>query len=197
MRQPNSSRPGPLRLAARWTRSRAASGRGRHPWRTGWLASAAVIAATLSVAACGSSSPSSGGTASASPSAASGAASSASALKTSTIGGATVLTNARGFTLYMFAPDTATASKCNGSCAQVWPAVAGPVTAGPGVTGTLGTITRANGATQATYDGHPLYTYAGDTQPGQAKGNGLNGVWHEVTASGAASSSSSAGGNGY
>jgi len=197
MRQPNSSRPGPLRLAARWTRSRAASGRGRHPWRTGWLASAAVIAATLSVAACGSSSPSSGGTASASPSAASGAASSASALKTSTIGGATVLTNARGFTLYMFAPDTATASKCNGSCAQVWPAVAGPVTAGPGVIGTLGTITRANGATQATYDGHPLYTYVGDTQPGQAKGNGLNGVWHEVTASGAASSSSSAGGNGY
>ena len=188
MRQQHIPGSGPLRFA---------SGLSKQPRRTVWLASAAVIAATLSVAACGSSSPSSGGTASAPPSAASGAASSASALKTTTIGGAAVLTNARGFTLDMFAPDTATASKCNGSCAQVWPAVAGPVTSGPGVTGTLGTITRANGATQATYDGHPLYTYAGDTQPGQAKGNGLNGVWHEVTASGAASSSSSAGGNGY
>jgi predicted lipoprotein with Yx(FWY)xxD motif len=43
------------------------------------------------------------------------------------------------------------------------------------------------GSTQATYDGHPLYTYTADTAPGQAKGNGLNvegGVWHEVTASG-------------
>jgi hypothetical protein len=56
------------------------------------------------------------------------------------------------------------------------------------VTGTLGTITRPGGATQATYDGHPLYTYAGDTAPGQAKGNGLNasgGLWWEMTVSGA------------
>ena len=187
MRQPNSSRPGPLRLAARWTRSRAASGRGRHPWRTGGLASAAVIAAALSVAACGSSSPGSSGAASASPSAASGSGSSGSALKTTTINGVTLLTNAQGFTLYMFAPDTAGTSKCNGSCAQVWPPVNGPVTAGPGVIGTLGTITRANGATQATYDGHPLYTYIGDSAPGQASGNNLNlngGLWHIVVVTG-------------
>ena len=60
---------------------------------------------------------------------------------------------------------------------------------GPGVTGKLGTIKRSDGSEQATYDGHPLYTYVGDTAPGQAKGNGLNlsgGVWHEMTASGAA-----------
>jgi hypothetical protein len=57
---------------------------------------------------------------------------------------------------------------------------------------------------QATYNGHPLYTYKGDTAPGQAKGNGLNiqgGLWHEVTVSGAAapapSGSASAGGGGY
>ena len=158
-----------------------------------------MIAAALSVAACGGSSPGSSGAASASPSAASGSVSSGSALKTTTINGITVLTNAQGFTLYMFAPDTVTASKCNGSCAQIWPPVKGPVTAGPGVTDTLGTIKRANGATQATYNGHPLYTYAGDTQVGQAKGNGLNGVWHEVTASGTAAPASSpgAGGNGY
>ena len=191
MRHQDTSGPGPLRQAGRWARA------GRPRWRTGFLASAAVIAAALSVAACGSSSPSSSGPPSTSPAA--GSVSSGSALKTTAIGGITVLTNARGFTLYMFAPDTGTTSKCTGSCAQVWPPVTGPATAGPGVTGTLGTLTRAGGATQASYDGHPLYTYAGDTQPGQAKGNGLNGVWHEVTASGTAPAAASpaAGGNGY
>jgi len=198
MRQQYIPGSGPLRLAARWGHSRAASGLSKHPWRTVWLASAAVIAATLSVAACGSSSSSPSAPASAPPGAVSGSASSASALKTTTIDGATVLTNTQGFTLYMFAPDTGTASRCNGSCAQIWPPVTAPVIAGPGITGTLGTITRADGATQATYNGHPLYTYAGDTQPGQAKGNGINGVWHEVApGTAAAASSPGTGGNGY
>jgi predicted lipoprotein with Yx(FWY)xxD motif len=100
--------------------------------------------------------------------------SSSSAVKTATINGATVLTNAKGLTLYSFAPDTGSTSNCNGTCAQLWPPVHGPVTAGPGVTGSLGTIRRANGAIQATYNGHPLYTYVADTAPGQATGNGLN-----------------------
>ena len=130
------------------------------------------------------------------------ASSSSSAVKTARINGATVLTNARGLTLYSFAPDTPTTSKCNGSCAHSWPPVEGPATAGPGVTGTLGTITRSDGTIQATYKGHPLYTYLGDTAPGQAKGNGLNvsgGVWHEVTVSGSAvpASSPSASSHGY
>ena len=183
MTEQSTSRPGRARPAARWRRRRAAPGHGRHPWRLAWLASAAVIAAALAVAACGSSPP--GGAASAPPGAASSAASSGSALKTTTINGAAVLTNAQGFTLYSFAPDTATTSQCNGSCAQIWPPVNGPGTAGPGVPGTLGTIARSNGATQATYNGHPLYTYVGDTLPGQANGNNLNlngGLWHEVTA---------------
>jgi predicted lipoprotein with Yx(FWY)xxD motif len=108
-------------------------------------------------------------------------------LKTTTIHGVTVLTNAKGLTLYWFAPDTATKSVCNGSCAQYWPPVPGHATAGPGVTGTLGTITRSDGSSQATYNGHPLYTYISDTAPGQANGNNLNlngGLWHEVTISG-------------
>ena len=198
MRQQYIPGSGSLRLAARRGHSRVASSRSKHPWRTVWLASAAVIAAALSVAACGSSSSSSSGPASAPHSAASGSASSASALKTTTIDGATVLTNTKGFTLYMFAPDTGTASKCNGSCAQIWPPVTSPVIAGPAITGTLGTIKRADGATQATYNGHPLYTYAGDTQPGQAKGNGIKGVWHEVTPGTAATASSpGTGSNGY
>jgi len=117
-------------------------------------------------------------------------------------GTATVLTNAKGFTLYSFAPETMTTSKCNHSCAQIWPPATGPATAGSGVTGTLGTITRANGATQATYNGRPLYTYRADTAPGQANGNGITafgGRWHEVTPSGAAAPAptSSGGGNGY
>jgi predicted lipoprotein with Yx(FWY)xxD motif len=110
-----------------------------------------------------------------------------SALHTARIGGVTVLTNAKGLTLYWFAPDTSSKSVCNGSCAAYWPPVRGPLTAGPGVTGRLGTITRTGGGTQETYDGHPLYTYIGDSGPGQAHGNNLNlngGFWHVVPVSG-------------
>ena len=110
------------------------------------------------------------------------------ALDVKTIGGQQVVTNSAGFTVYWFAPDTSTTSKCTGSCATYWPPVKGPATAMSGVTGKLGTITRPDGTTQATYDGHPLYTYVGDTAPGQAKGNGLNlsgGLWYEMTVSGA------------
>ena len=172
-------------------------------------AAAGLAALALAVSACGSSSSSSSATstpaAGASSPAASAPASSASAnmVLSTTINGTQVLTNSKGFTLYWFVPDTSTKSNCNGSCATYWPPVKGPVTAGSGVTGTLGTITRSDGSTQATYDGHPLYTYVGDTAPGQAKGNGLNlsgGVWHEMTVSGAtasgSSSSSSSGGSG-
>ena len=167
--------------------------------RSKWLAAALLTTAVLVTAACGSSSSSSSSPASTSA----GQASSATALKTATISGAAVVTNAGGFTLYWFAPDTATKSNCNGGCAQIWPPVKGPATAGTGITGKLSTITRADGSTQATYNGHPLYAYTGDTAPGQANGNGINasgGVWHEVTVSGTAapaSSPSSGGGGGY
>jgi predicted lipoprotein with Yx(FWY)xxD motif len=107
-------------------------------------------------------------------------------LKTTTIGGATVLTNAKGFTLYSFAPDTPASSKCYGSCAVYWPPVTGTTAAGQGLPGKVTTITRTDGSHQLTYNGHPLYTYIGDTSPGQASGNNLNlngGLWHEVPAS--------------
>ena len=108
-------------------------------------------------------------------------------LKTAEIGGVTVLTDAKGRTLYWFAPDTAATSQCTGSCAVYWPPVTGRPEAGPGVTGKLGTIKRPGGATQATYDGHPLYTYVGDSAPGQAKGDKLDlsgGYWYEIHVSG-------------
>jgi predicted lipoprotein with Yx(FWY)xxD motif len=107
------------------------------------------------------------------------------ALKTATIGGATVLTNTKGFTLYSFAPDTPASSKCYGACAAYWPPVTGSTAAGNGLPGKVTTITRTGGAHQLTYNGHPLYTYVGDTAPGQAHGNNLNlngGLWHVVPA---------------
>ena len=164
-------------------------------------AAAAALVACSSAGASPSPSPSSSSSSSSSP-----AAAATSTVKTATISGVTVLTNSAGFTLYSFAPDTPTTSKCNGTCAQNWPPLKGPVTAA-GVTGTFGTITRSDGSVQATFGGHPLYTFAGDTAPGQNKGNGLNaagGLWHEITTSGTAApapagaaSGSSGGGSGY
>jgi predicted lipoprotein with Yx(FWY)xxD motif len=179
---------------------------------------AGLAAFALTVSACGSSGSSSSATTSTTPAA--GASSSTAASPASGSGGATVtakaiggqhvLTDSKGLTLYWFGPDTPTKSNCSGSCATYWPPVTGPVTAGSGVTGTLGTITRSDGTKQATYDGHPLYTYVGDKGPGENKGNGLNlsgGLWYEMTVSGAtpaagsgaspSASSSSKGGYGY
>jgi len=173
---------------------------------------AGLAALALTVSACASSG---GSSAISTPAAAASASATAAAsgsggntVSARTIGSQQVLTNAQGLTLYWFAPDTSTTSKCTGSCATYWPPVKGPVTAGAGVTGTLGTITRPDGTTQATYDRHPLYTYAADTAPGQNKGNGLKvsgGLWYEMTVSGATpaagasakSTTSGSGGYGY
>ena len=154
------------------------------------LALPAAAAAAAVMAACSSSGAPSG-----TPSSSSGGGSSAHAaaavggLTTAKIGGATVLTNVKGFAVYSFAPDTMTKSECTGACAAVWPPVKGPTTAGMGLTGKLGTIKRPDGSIQATYNGHPLYTFIKDTGPGTDKGNGLNafgGRWHALTASGSA-----------
>jgi predicted lipoprotein with Yx(FWY)xxD motif len=111
------------------------------------------------------------------------AASTGVTLRTATISGTTVLTNADGLTLYLFAPDTRGTSRCTGSCTAYWPPVNGHPRAAPGITGKLGTIQRPGGGVQATYDGHPLYTYIGDSGRGQARGNNLDlngGLWYEV-----------------
>jgi predicted lipoprotein with Yx(FWY)xxD motif len=174
--------------SARMSRSDARAG--SRPSLAGWTQGDAVPAAlavpavaAISVVALGlmgaalASASSSGGSGS------SATVASGSMLRTENIGGATVLTNSQGRTLYWFAPDTSSKSACYGSCAQYWPPVFGPDKAGPGVTGTLATISRTGGSLQETYNGHPLYTYIGDSAPGQANGNNLNlngGLWHEV-----------------
>jgi predicted lipoprotein with Yx(FWY)xxD motif len=159
-----------------------------------WTPAVLVIPALL-LAACGSSTPpssasgngssmstkSSTGMTGKSKSGSSGMMSSSTAtlMKVKTSIGP-VLADSKGFTLYWYSKDTRMTSACTGGCATAWPPVIGKPAAAMGVrlTGKLGTITRAGGMTQATYKGHPLYTYAGDTAPGQVKGNGLGGVWH-------------------
>ena len=98
-----------------------------------------------------------------------------------------MLTNASGFTLYWFAPDTPTASRCTGSCTAYWPPVIGSPTSRAGRDRQAGHRQAAGRTVQATYDGHPLYTYVGDNGPGQANGNNLDlngGLWYEVRVSG-------------
>jgi predicted lipoprotein with Yx(FWY)xxD motif len=175
-----------------------------HRWAKLFAAPVLVVGAAL-IAACGSSTP----PASSSSSPPSGAHASTVTIMTRSTSKGTVLTNAAGKTLYWFAIDTSTTSKCTGTCATYWPPVIGKPTAAAGASlpHGFGTITRPGGQIQATYDGHPLYTYVSDTAAGQIGGNGLNlsgGLWWAMTPSGAklgstsaSSTSSSSGGYGY
>lgn len=96
----------------------------------------------------------------------------------------TILTNAQGMTLYYFKPDTQTASKCSGNCAQTWPALLAPSSQTPTSSSTLpGTLSAhqtANG-NQVAYNGHFLYTFSGDSAPGDTNGEGIGGQWFVAT----------------
>jgi two-component system, OmpR family, sensor histidine kinase KdpD len=118
MTEQNTSWPGRMRPAAEPARRRPPPSQARHPRRLRWLASAAAAAAALAVVACGSSAGSVS-TPSHAAAPASGMAASGSTLKTTTINGVTVLTNAKGFTLYSFGPDTPAKSNCNDTCAEL------------------------------------------------------------------------------
>jgi predicted lipoprotein with Yx(FWY)xxD motif len=106
----------------------------------------------------------------------------------------TVLTGPTGMTLYTHAGDSATSSTCSGQCATAWPPLAttGQPMAGTGVTGQLGTLTRADGTTQVTYGGLPLYYWQGDAKAGDVTGNGVNG-FSVATVSGAGPAPSASG----
>jgi predicted lipoprotein with Yx(FWY)xxD motif len=103
----------------------------------------------------------------------------------------TFLTNGSGRAVYLWVKDTSDASQCSGACAGAWPPVTatGSVTAGgSAVASDLGTITRSDGTKQVTYDGHPLYYFAGDSGSGQANGQGSDSFgakWWLVTPAGA------------
>jgi predicted lipoprotein with Yx(FWY)xxD motif len=164
-------------------------------------------------AACGSSSTSATssapGAAASAPAATAPATPSAATvvLKTDQTSLGMVLTNGGGFTVYWFAKDTPTSSACAGACAAAWPPVIGVPRAASGVklTGKLGEIKRSDGTMQATYDGHPLYLFAGDSAPGQVNGNGVDGfgaLWYAIkigpstTSSTVGTGSSGSGGGG-
>jgi predicted lipoprotein with Yx(FWY)xxD motif len=102
-----------------------------------------------------------------------------------TVTSGTVVANGTGYTLYWFSKDTATYTACDDVCVPQWPPATGTpeLAAGTTLPGTLGTLRRSNGVIQATYDGHPLYTFAGDFDPGDVGGNGVvqfGGTWHVV-----------------
>ena len=91
--------------------------------------------------------------------------------------GAAGLVDSLGLSLYVFANDTADSgvSACGSGCLAVWPPLTAlaPLTAGPGVTGVLGTITRDDGTTQVTYDGLPLYYFVNDKTAGDTLGKDI------------------------
>jgi predicted lipoprotein with Yx(FWY)xxD motif len=97
---------------------------------------------------------------------------------------------ANGMSLYLFTNDTGSASTCTGECAVNWPplivAAASDATAGPGISGAVGTITRDDGTLQVTLAGHPLYYFKNDAAAGDVNGQGINSVWWLVAADGSA-----------
>ena len=96
-----------------------------------------------------------------------------------------VLVNAEGMTLYLFTPDDQSAPTCYDSCAQTWPHVDAAAGVGAGLDASkLGSATRTDGGSQATYNGWPLYTFAGDTKAGDVNGIGIGGNWFAVDAAG-------------
>jgi len=106
------------------------------------------------------------------------------ALKVERTSAGMVLAGSKGLTLYYYAEDKPGSGKsvCTGGCATAWPALKAPVRAPAGVKlpGKIGMITRADGTRQVTINGYPIYYYAEDMAPGQAKGNGEEGKWHVI-----------------
>jgi predicted lipoprotein with Yx(FWY)xxD motif len=129
-------------------------------------------AAVLAVAACSSNA--------ASPAAVGGGAPAAAGTTVSTASTpnfGVVLTGPNGMTLYTHSGDSATTSTCTASCATAWPPLetTSQPMAGTGVTGQLGTLTRADGTVQVTYAGLPLYYWQGDKKAGDVTGDGVDG----------------------
>jgi len=144
---------------------------------------AAVAAAALLLAGCGS-----GDDATSAGSTGTGRPAADAVLGTADSPLGRIVVDAEGRTVYVFDEDTAGSgrSACTGDCLRAWPAVPTGSAApeGDGVTGELGTITRDDGSVQVTLAGLPLYSYAGDSHPGDVTGQGAQGVWWVVAPDG-------------
>ena len=154
---------------------------------------AAIAMAALLLAACGRSSGSTSGGGSPSPSG------TALSVQTDSISGiGTVLANGAGLTLYHNTKETGGNIVCTGSCTSFWPPVlvTGSLPQDTGmIKGTFGTIMRPDGSTQLTINDMPLYTFASDKTSGEATGQGIQGVWFAVAASGTSASAAGSGGS--
>ena len=156
--------------------------------RTYFLPLGVLVAAVLIVAGCGGGSKktSSAGTSSSASQPTGGAYGGGTSTAANTGAGAavdakksslgTILVDSKGMSIYLFEKDKGPRSSCSGACASAWPPVTstGAATAGTGIAkAKLGTTTRSDGTKQVTYNGHPLYTYAGDSSAGQTNGEAL------------------------
>jgi predicted lipoprotein with Yx(FWY)xxD motif len=160
-----------------------------------------ALVASLALAACGSSSSKSGSSSQASTAPASTTSSSSGAgavvVKSASNAalGATVLVDAQGMTLYHLSAEQNGKFICTSSaCLQVWHPLSASAGAPSSSVGSLGTVKRPDGTEQVTYKGMPLYTFASDQQPGEAKGQGIKdvGTWTAVAVPGGSSSSAPA-----
>ena len=150
------------------------------------------------LAACGDDEPAQAGGDSPSPAAETGATGgigTAGGISTAEVEGVgEVLGDAEGFTLYYFLPDEQGEVTCTEDCAANWPpAIVGAVPDAGDLPKGLGTVENPEtGEMQLTYDGWPLYTYVGDTAPGQGTGEGVGDVWFAMTPDGAKSANAAA-----
>jgi predicted lipoprotein with Yx(FWY)xxD motif len=144
-----------------------------------------AAATTAAAAAPASAAPASAAAAGGSGAAAAPAGPATVSAKTGALG--TYLTDGSGKSLYLYTPDTSSASTCYGQCVAFWPALltTGAPQAGTGATaGMLGTSPRTDGTTQVTYNGHPLYYFKGDKAAGDTSGQGKEGTWFLLTPAG-------------
>src|SRR3954467_10022887 len=164
-------------------------------------AAAAVPLAALTFAACGGGGNNS--TASSGPPKAAGGGTATLGVESSSLG--KILADSKGNTLYLFKKDSGTKSACTGACASAWPPLraSGKPTVATGANASMvGTTPRPDGKPQVTYNGHPLYTFTGDQNPGDTSGQGVNAFgarWYVVSTAGnqvTAKPSSSGGGGG-
>jgi predicted lipoprotein with Yx(FWY)xxD motif len=170
--------------------------------RTTIRAAALAVAATALLAGCGNS----GTSASAGTKTSSGNGMPVSQIKVVSSSLGKIIVDGNGRTLYFYSPDSPGKSVCEGACLAHWPPADGKPSGGTGVNaGKIGTITRSDGTTQASYANLPLYYYTGDSGSGQTTGQGFDGKWNVVDPTGkpvpaaasSSSSTSSGGGGGY
>jgi predicted lipoprotein with Yx(FWY)xxD motif len=151
-----------------------------------------ALAASLALAACGSSSKSGSSSQAGATSSPSGESTAVVKSASNATLGTTVLTDTRGMTLYSLSVEKNGKFICTSSaCTQVWHPLSASSAATPsGSVGSLGTVKRPDGTEQVTYKGMPLYTFAQDQAPGDVKGQGFKdvGTWGVVTTSHASSS---------